>query len=169
MNLSMAETYEELWIKRPACLSEDDVFPPKELVRYPTTTVHTKGTVELGKDYTLRRTGGSEERQKPEDKVGAGKEEAEPHVHETMHRRPPNFEIHGLQLWLATTSCLLFSNKSIMRRLFVWIVFWKYTSAIVYAMILTNAAFLGLYDYTKDSYSTSLNIAVSSPTRLNHS
>ena len=71
-----------------------------------------------------------------------------------------NFEVNGEKIKLATTSCLLFPDKSIIRRVFVEIILWKYTEPIILCIILLNAIIQGYYRLHKNPYETSRNYIV---------
>jgi len=166
IKVSVEQSYNELWRRPPECLSDTDVFNKEknELIGQPeiiTIFNNIGASPEVLVAATMKNI--TELNSAEKTPVGEGSPKNIPQFSETKPdntRKWYNFEVHGMKLRLATMSCLLCSDKTFIRQLFVWIVFWKYTELIIHLMILANAICLGLYDYTKNSNATDMNNAL---------
>ena len=61
---------------------------------------------------------------------------------------PNLFTVHGKNYRFWATSVNIFDNKNFIRKLWVWIAWWKWFDRIIIAIIILNSLFLGIMDYT---------------------
>ena len=58
------------------------------------------------------------------------------------------FAAHGTYYKFSKDSLSFLSNKSLIRKILVWIITWKYFELFIVLVIVLNSVFLGIYDYT---------------------
>ena len=163
---SQEEAYERLWTQPPSCFSESDIFEKRRIYELSSAcfeeipnSFQAKPAMQNKLPLSLNLEASQNNSPKGtlvfNNEEFVSEKEADPD--QNIGKRRYNFEVGGKKIKLTNTSCFIFTDTLCLRKIFVNIVFWKYTNAIILFIIIANAIILGIPDYTKKKYETGRN------------
>ena len=167
---NQAEAYEMLWHQPPSCFSESDIFEKKVIYddsksyipdQGPNNTMRSIRNMGANKVFN---SGGQE--CTPSNSL---KRSAEPDIIVKMNENPKldqqkmpknQYIINGEKVRLSSTSCFIFTTDSIIRKIAIKIITWKYSQTIINIAIILNAILLGIIDYKYGFFDNKRNAVV---------